>query len=56
MVANRRYYTPLTPEKKFPRFDPYDSQRAEIETGCKGLYSGERRTRYEIISYEEVDE
>ena len=56
MVANRVYYAPLTPEKKYPRYDPYDSQRAEVETQYKGLYAGERRTSYTITDYREVDE
>jgi len=56
MVANRQYFAPLTPQKRFPRYDPYDSQRAEIETETKGLYGGEFRTRYAVIAYEEVDE
>lgn len=56
MVANRMYFMPLNPAKKFPRYDPYDSQRAEIETQNKGLYGGEFRTRYQIIDWEELKE
>ena len=56
MVANRMYFMPLTPEKKFPRYDPYDSQRAEIETQHRGLVGGEFRTRYEITEWEELTE
>lgn len=56
MVANRDYYKPFTPAKRFLRYDPYDSQRGEIETNTHGLYGGEFRTRYSILSCEEVDE
>jgi len=56
MVANRMYFMPLTPEKKYPRYDPYDSQRAEIETEKRGLVGGEFRTRYEITHWEELTE
>lgn len=56
MVANRMYYMPLNPPKAFPRYDPYDSQRAEVETQNKGLYGGEFRTRYRITDWEELTE
>jgi len=56
MVANRMYYMPLSPSKAFPRYDPYDSQRAEVETQNKGLYGGEFRTRYQITAWEELKE
>ena len=56
MVANRMYFMPLSPAKKFPRYDPYDSQRAEIETQNRGLYGGEFRTRYTITEWEELKE
>jgi len=56
MVANRVYYAPFAPEKKYPRVDPYDSQRGEIETAARGLTQGEFRTRYEMLWHEESEE
>lgn len=56
MVANRVYYAPFAPAKKFPRVDPYDSQRGEIETAERGLRDGEFRTRYEMLWHEEREE
>ena len=53
MVANRRYYVPFSPVKRFCRYDPYDSQRGEVETDERGLYGGEFRTVYELESFEE---
>ena len=53
MVANRVYYAPFAPEKKYPRIDPYDNQRGEIETENRGLMGGEFRTRYEMLWHEE---
>lgn len=55
MVANRAYYAPFSPEKKYPRVDPYDSQRGEIENAKRGLRGGEFRTRYEILWHEESE-
>ncbi|MBQ7455309.1 MAG: transglutaminase domain-containing protein [Clostridia bacterium] len=56
MVANRAYYAPFAPEKKFPRADPYDSQRGEIETDTRGLTGSEFRTRYTMLWHEETEE
>lgn len=56
MVANRRYYAPLSPAKHYLRFDPYDNQRGEVETARGGLYGGEFRTSYEMTAYEETEE
>ena len=53
MVANRAYYAPFSPPKKYPRADPYDSQRGEIENDRRGLGAGEFRTRYEMLWHEE---
>ncbi len=55
MVANRDYYAAFTPAKKHPRFDPYDSQRGEIETEDRALAYGEFRTRYTMTAYEEEE-
>ena len=55
MVANRMYYAPFAPAKKFPRVDPYDSQRGEIENERRGLRAGEFRTRYEMLWHEETE-
>ena len=55
MVANRVYYAPFAPEKKYPRVDPYDSQRGEIENDRRGLRTGEFRTRYEMLWHEESE-
>ena len=44
---------PFAPAKKFPRADPYDSQRGEIENDRRGLRAGEFRTRYEMLWHEE---
>jgi len=55
MVANRVYYAPFAPEKRFPRKDPYDNQRGEMETDRRGLGDGEFTTRYEILWHEESE-
>ena len=55
MVANRMYYAPFAPAKKYPRVDPYDSQRGEIENDRRGLRGGEFRTRYEMLWHEESE-
>ena len=55
MVANRVYFAPFAPEKKYPRVDPYDNQRGEIENGSRGLRGGEFRTRYEMLWHEESE-
>ena len=55
MVANRVYYAPFAPEKKFPRADPYDSQRGEMETDTRGLTGAEFRTRYDMLWHEETE-
>ncbi len=56
MVANRCYYAPFSPAKRFERCDPYDNQRGEIETDARGLREGEFHTTYEIIDYRETEE
>ena len=56
MVANRSYYAPFSPLKRFARCDPYDNQRGEIETDTRGLGAGEFRTRYEMIDHQETEE
>lgn len=56
MVANRSYYAPFSPRKRFARCDPYDNQRGEIETDTRGLGAGEFRTRYEMIDHQETEE
>ena len=56
MVANRSYYAPFSPRKRFARCDPYDNQRGEIETDARGLCAGEFRTRYEMIDHQETEE
>ena len=56
MVANRCYYAPFTPAKRFARCDPYDNQRGEIEAPAHGLREGHFRTRYEITDYQETEE
>ena len=56
MVANRMYFAPFAPQKKYPRVDPYDNQRGEIESGSRGLRGGEFRTRYEMLWHEESED
>ena len=56
MAANRCYYAPFSPRKRFARCDPYDNQRGEIETDARGLCAGEFRTRYEMIDHQETEE
>lgn len=56
MVANRSYYAPFSPLKRFARCDPYDNQRGEIETDTRGLGAGEFRTHYEMIDHQETEE
>ena len=55
MVANRTYYAPFTPAKRFPRFDPYDSQGGEIETADYGLLGDEFDTEYTMLWHEITD-
>lgn len=55
MVANRAYFAPFVPEKRFARRDPYDSQRGEVETETRGLGPGEFSTRYEMLWNEETE-
>ena len=55
MVANRTYYAPLTPEKKYPRIDPYDSQSGEAETDDHGLTDDEFDTEYTMLWHEITD-
>ena len=55
MVANRAYCAPFSPEKKFPRADPYDSQRGEMETDKRGLMGCEFSTRYDMLWHEESE-
>ncbi len=55
MVANRAYFAPFAPEKRFPRRDPYDNQRGEVETQTRGLGAGEFSTRYEMLWSEETE-
>ena len=54
MVANRTYYAPFTPEKKFPRSDPYDSQGGEAETADRGLLD-EFDSEYTMLWHEISD-
>ena len=49
MVANRMYYASFTPAKRFPRFDPYDSQSGEVETAAYGLLRDELDTEYTML-------
>lgn len=56
MVANREYYAPFTPAKRYPRIDPYDNQRGEIETEGRGLKGGSFRTRFTVLDYQESEE
>ena len=55
MVANRMYFAPFAPAKKFMRVDPYDNQRGEIENDRRGLAPGEFRTTYEMLWCEESE-
>ncbi len=54
MVANRCYFAPLSPVKKFPRADPYDSQSGEAENEVRGLLPGEFSTEYTLLWQEET--
>lgn len=56
MVANRAYYAPFTPAKRFCRTDPYDNQRGEIETETGGLTGSQFRTRYIVTDCQESEE
>lgn len=55
MVANQAYYAPFTPAKRFPRFDPYDSQSGEIETATHGMLRDELDTEYTMLWHELTD-
>ena len=45
IACNRRFMTPLTPEKKYGRNDPTDSQSGECESDSRPLKWGEYRTK-----------
>ena len=54
MVANRAYFANLTPEKRFPRKDPYDSQTGEAETLNGPLMGNAFRTETKMLWWEET--
>ena len=54
MVANRRYFAPFSPARRFPRADPYDSQSGEVENDDHALRSGEFTTEYTLLWQEET--
>ena len=45
IACNRRFMTPLSPEKRFDREDPTDSQTGECETLTRALKRSEFKTR-----------
>ena len=45
IACNRRFMSPLSPEKKFDRSDPTDSQSGECESETRPLRWGEYRTK-----------
>ena len=55
MVANRAYYAPFSPAKKYPRCDPYDSQGGEAETATHGLLDDEFDSEYTMLWHEITD-
>ncbi len=55
MVANRAYYAPFSPAKRFPRSDPYDSQGGEAETSTHGLLGDEFDSEYTLLWHEITD-
>ncbi len=55
MVANRAYYAPFSPAKKYPRSDPYDSQGGEAETATHGLLNDEFDSEYTMLWHEITD-
>lgn len=54
MVANSAFMAPLTPSKRFYRFDPYDNQTGEIETNLRPIRSGEKEHALEILDFERI--
>ena len=55
MVANRAYYAPFLTAKKYPRVDPYDNQRGEIENDGRGLIGGEFKNTLSLVWHEETE-
>ena len=51
MVANRRFYAPLTPPDEEWRFDPYDNQRGECQLDGRGLMGDGMTRTVEVISF-----
>lgn len=51
MVANRRFYAPLTPPDEEWRNDPYDNQRGELQLDGRGLMGGEMERSSKLVEY-----
>lgn len=56
MIANRRYFTPFNPPKKFEYYDPYDSQDGEIECETRGFDTYDFIDDGEVIEFVKVEE
>lgn len=55
VTANHEFQAPLTPEKKYRRYDPYDNQAGEAETPDFGISGGDRDITRTIIGIEKLD-
>ena len=55
IACNRRFMTPLSPEKRYDRYDPTDSQSGECETDSRPLRRSEFSTRRVNESTEVID-
>ncbi|MDD4851359.1 MAG: transglutaminase-like domain-containing protein [Gemmiger sp.] len=56
MVANRRFYAPLSPPDTAWRNDPYDNQTGELALDGQGLYGNERRHGVTVLDFTFSDE
>lgn len=55
VTANHEFQAPLTPAKKYRRYDPYDNQAGEAETPDFGISGGDRDIERRILSIEKLD-
>ena len=56
MVSNSAFMSPLSPVKKFYRFDPYDNQVGEIETDKRMFRSSWLEHELKIYSFDRLEE
>lgn len=54
MSANDTFMGAFSPEKRFFSSDPYDNQTGEIESGSRGFYGKDVKTRQELIGCTDI--